>query len=115
MISMKVTGADSVKRNLRSIERRVIQAAREAVEDEVDEISKRSRSAVPVRTGRLKRSHRKHVEVTGSGVRGRVGFGKGAPYAAPVNRRTGFFEDAVSPGRFRKRIEKAVRNAVRKR
>ena len=112
---IKITGIDNVLRNLRTVGGRVRQAAREAVKDEVNQVSSEARSAVPVRTGRLKRSHRERVDVNRDGVHGQVGFGKGAPYAAPVNRRTGFFEDAVSSGRFRKRIEKAVRNAVNRR
>ena len=107
-----ITGVDTVLRNMKRIERNVKRAAREAVEDEIKQVSTEARSAVPVRTGRLKRSHRKRIEVTGSGVHGQVGFGKGAPYAAPVNRRTGFFDNAVSPGRFQRRIERKVQQAV---
>ena len=110
---MIVTGIENVLRNLRSVERRVIRAAREAVEDEVSQISTEARSSVPVRTGRLKRSHRKRVDVIRDGVQGQVGFGKGAPYAAPVNRRTGFFDQAVDEDRFRQRIERKVREAIK--
>ena len=87
-----ITGVDTVLRNMKRIERNVKRAAREAVEDEIKQVSTEARSAVPVRTGRLKRSHRERVDVTRSGVHGQVGFGKGAEYAAPVNRWTGFFD-----------------------
>lgn len=112
-MNITVTGIDKVKRNLRSIERRVKQAARDAIEGEIDQISTEARSAVPVRTGRLKRSHRKRVDVTMTGVHGQVGFGKGAPYAAPVNKRTGFFEGAVSLERFKRRLERKVRGTLK--
>ena len=108
-----ITGVDTVLRNMKRLKANVKRAARQAVEDEVAQVTAEARSAVPVRTGRLKRSHRKRVDVIRDGVQGQVGFGKGAPYAAPVNRRTGFFDQAVDEDRFRQRIERKVREAIK--
>ncbi len=108
-MTLKVSGIKETVRNLAAVQDKAAQVIKQAVAAEVAEVKVDSRSAVPVDSGRLRRSQRSRVEASGDEVRGAVGFGKRARYAAPVESRKRFLARAIDEGRFRRRLESELR------